>query len=414
MTAESRRRSGVLVVASLIAIAGATLVALPRQAEAVAQTSPWCLVCGSLGLVDVILNVALFLPLGAALRLRGVRLRGIAAFSCLVSLGLELIQGAIPGRDPSLSDVLTNTLGGTLGGVAAIWSHHLSRPGRRTAAALAIIWAAVWLLQTAAVGAVLQPSLPRSWYWGQLAPDLAQFEQFSGKVLSATVGAQGLYIGRLERSAEIRDLLLGGAPLRGTTTPGSATPGLAPIVSIFDQQQREIVLIGRWGDDLVYRLRTRAFNVRLRPPAVRLSSAFAGPDDVLDVTGRWDPDQGAFSLSLGSGDGALHRSVRLDAQWGWSLLLPFPYAHGAESPWLTVAWVTAWMVLLGYWSAAWSRPAILAAAAIAALGLGPLPALVGLWPAESDQWIAAALGLGAGALLANRRARGAPPRRRTA
>jgi hypothetical protein len=411
-----RRRSALLVVASLLAITAATLVSLPDQAEAVAQTSFWCLLCGSLGAVDVILNVALFFPLGAALRLHGFRLRHIVGFSLAVSLTLELLQAAIPGRDPTISDVLTNTAGGMLGGWAVTWWPHFIHPRPRTAAALAAAWAAVWLAQTAAVAWLLQPALPRSWYWGQLAPDLPQFEQFYGTVRSASAGTLGIYIGRLARSPEIRQALLQGAPLRGTTTRGTRTPGLAPIVSIFDQEQREIALIGRWGDDLVYRFRTRTFDFRLRPPALRFTNALAGSaGETVDVSGRYDPDSAAFVVALRGDTGEpLQRRLALDAQWGWSLLLPFPYAHGPEAPWWTGVWLLVWMVVLGYWSWAYLPAAVLAAAVVAALGLGPLPALLGLTPAAGYEWIVAVGGLIAGAALATRRGRGAPLLRRTA
>jgi hypothetical protein len=410
MLPPQHRRASALIAASVIAIAVATLVALPDQVDTVALTSPWCLVCGAVGAVDVILNLALFFPLGAALRLRGLRLRSIAGLCFALSLTLELVQGLIPGRDPSLSDVLTNSLGGTLGGAAVAWAPHLSHPTREVAAALAAVWAALWLAQTAAVGALLQPALPRSWYWGQLAPDLAQFEQFDGRVLSGAVGTAGLYIGRLARSTEIRAALLAGEPLRATTTPGAFTAGLAPIVSIFDQEQREIALVGRWGDDLVYRLRTRTADFRLRAPAVRLTSAFGGTAGVLDASGRYHPDSGAFVISL---DGR-ERHWRLDPQWGWGLLLPFAYAHGPESDWLTAGWLVLWMAVLGFWSFAAGVAAIVPAAAVGAAGLGPVPALLGLSPAPGWQWAAGAAGLTVGALLATRRGRGAPPRRRTA
>jgi hypothetical protein len=412
----SRRRSALLVVASLLAITTATLISLPDQADAVAQTSPWCLLCGSLGVVDVILNVALFFPLGAALRLHGFRLRSIIALSLVVSITLELLQGAIPGRDPTVSDVLTNTAGGILGGWAVTWWHHLLHPAPGIAAALGAAWAALWLGQTAGVAYLLQPSLPQSWYWGQLAPDLPQFEQFDGSVRSGAAGSYGLYIGRLARSEEIRQAFLEGAALRGTTTRGSTTPGLAPIVSIFDQGQREIALLGRWGDDLVYRFRTRTFDFRVRPPAVRLPNALAGSASAtVDVIGRFDPDSAAFVVALRGDPGeAVERRLPLDAQWGWSLLLPFPYAHGTEAPWLTGVWLLAWMVVLGYWSSTYQPAAALAAGVVAALGLGPLPALLGLSPAAGYEWVVAAGGLTAGAAFATRRGRGARLLRRTA
>jgi hypothetical protein len=410
MLSPEHRRATALIAVSVAAIALATLVALPDQAEMVALTSPWCLVCGAVGAVDVVLNLALFFPLGAALRLRGLRLRTITGFCFALTLTLELVQGLIPGRDPSLSDVLTNTLGGTLGGAAVAWAPHLIRPTRGLAAALGAGWAALWLAQTAAVAALLDPALPRSWYWGQLAPDLAQFEQFDGQVLSGAVGTTGLYIGRLARSTDVRAALLSGEPLRATTTPGTFTAGLAPIVSIFDEEQREIALVGRWGDDLVFRLRTRTADFRLRAPAVRLPGAFSGAAGIVDASGHYHPDSGTFVVAIGPAA----RHWRLDPQWGWGLLLPFPYAHGPESTWLTAGWLILWMAVLGYWSSAAGLGAVLPAAAVGATGLGPLPALLGLSPAPAWQWAAGAVGLTIGAVLAIRLARGAPPHRKTA
>jgi hypothetical protein len=371
----------------------------------VARTPPWCIVCGDLGAVDVLLNVALFVPLGAALRLRGERTMRVAALSLLVSVAVELLQSVIPGRDLTLSDVLTNTAGGAAGAAVAGWSRHLGSPAPRAAGLLATGWAVVWLTQTAATAGLIRPALPFSWYWGQLAPDLPQFEQFKGRVAFAAVDSQRIRMGRLSRTAEIRQLLLSGAALRATTTPGAATQGLAPIVSIFDERQREIVLLGRWGDDLVYRLRTRTFDARLRPPAIRLPQAFAGPDTIVGVSGHFTPATGSFVLLLRGSGKSGQRAVPLDAQWGWSLLLPFPYAHGAESGWLTALWVGGWMLPLGFWSRRYRRAALGATAVVVVLGLAAVPAAFGLSPASAATWAAAAAGVLTGAAVAERRER---------
>jgi hypothetical protein len=419
MMSDEFRRRRLPVAASLAAIGLATLTPRPDQADLVARTPPWCIVCGELGAVDVLLNIALFFPLGAALRLRGygagrIAAGRIAALTLVVSIAVELMQVAIPGRDPTLSDVLTNTIGGIIGGMVAGWSHHLTAPRSRTAGLLAAAWAALWLVQTAATAALIQPSLPRSWYWGQLAPDLEQFEQFEGRVLFAAAGPHRIHIGRLPASAEIREALLAGETLRATTTPGEWTSGLAPIVSIFDGQQREIVLLGRWGDDLAYRLRTRAFDFRLRPPAIRLAGAFVRSDTLVGVVGRFDPSAGHFAVTLRSASGSAARVVPLDAQWGWSLLLPFSYAHGAESRWFTAFWVGAWMLPLGYWSVAYRRLAVGGAAVVLAFGLLLLPLASRLTPTGAAGWLAGVAGLGLGVLLSSRRVRAAPPPHRKA
>ena len=70
----------VALAAGLAAIGDcATLTPTAGSGRSGARTPPWCLVCGELGAVDVLLNVALFVPLGAALRFRGTRSGRIAA-----------------------------------------------------------------------------------------------------------------------------------------------------------------------------------------------------------------------------------------------------------------------------------------------------------------------------------------------
>jgi hypothetical protein len=387
-----------LAAAALIGFA--TLTPRPDQAHLIALTPPWCLVCGQLGAVDVLLNVALFVPFGAGLRMAGWSLLRTGAAAFVVSAAVEVAQSIIPGRDPSLSDVVTNSIGGVLGAALAGWSPHLATPTPRTARWLAAAWATVWLAQTALAAALIQPALPRSWYWGQLAPDLPQFEQFTGEVRVATAGPRQIRIGRLGRSADIRNALLAGEELRATTTPGRTTAGLAPIVSLFDEQQREIVLLGRWGDDLVYRLRTRTFDFRLRPPGMRLANAFRAADTLVEVTGRYDPSAGTFAASLQGAQARVERVVPLDAQWAWSLLLPFPYAHGIESAGLTALWVFGWMLLLGYWAMAYRPVALVGAMLVLAVGLGALPRLWDLAPATMIDWLAGLGGLAGGAMAA--------------
>ena len=68
-TPHVRRVGLVITIASLVAIAFATL--LPEPATA-AHGSHFCLVCGSLGGVNAILNVFLFVPLGIGLALFGI------------------------------------------------------------------------------------------------------------------------------------------------------------------------------------------------------------------------------------------------------------------------------------------------------------------------------------------------------
>ncbi len=101
-------------------ILAATLTPMPHQAAQVALTGPFCLACGDGGGADFILNIALFLPLGAALAAAGFRVRTVVLLGLALSTGVELLQfSVIPGRDATIGDVVANTTGTTLGWVLA-------------------------------------------------------------------------------------------------------------------------------------------------------------------------------------------------------------------------------------------------------------------------------------------------------
>src|SRR5687767_11690599 len=120
----------------LAAIVFATLRPSPPPATPLPM---FCLVCGDLGGVDVVLNVILFIPLGAALVWSGMRWHRAALVCVAVSLGIESLQFTIvSGRDASLGDLLTNSVGGWLGaGLMRHWTVWLL-PGKRAAGTLAV------------------------------------------------------------------------------------------------------------------------------------------------------------------------------------------------------------------------------------------------------------------------------------
>ena len=419
MTLLATRRAGLaLTAAALAVIAVATLVPQPSEVPLVAQTPIWCIVCGQIGTIDILLNVALFLPLGAGLVMLGVPWRRAVLIGAALSLAIETTQYfAIAGRDASLGDLLTNTAGAALGAFLATTWRPVLFPSPSQAAALSAAAAIAWLAQVAVTGAAVLPSLPRSVYWGQRAPDLPQFEQFRGELLDASVGDAPFPYLRMRNSAEIRWRLLRGEALSAVVAPAGPTRALAPIVSIFDGSQREIALLGQWRADLVFRLRSRAFDFRLRPPAVRLPAVFHGlSNDTLRVGGALE---GRRLVVQASGQHArVTRQLDLSAQWGWSLLLPFPYAFGTEVGWLTGLWVGCWLLPMGYWLSrtgiGLGGAATVGAAALAA-GIAGVPAFFGLRGSVWD-WVAGGGGLAAGGWLA-RRARlyaTAPPSARSA
>lgn len=87
----------------------------------------------SAGQLESVLNVMLFVPLGAASALLlGRRLWGFAPLlGVLVSFGVEYAQVRIPGRVPDLQDVFWNTSGAAVGAAVASLMLRGSGPRRR-------------------------------------------------------------------------------------------------------------------------------------------------------------------------------------------------------------------------------------------------------------------------------------------
>lgn len=382
----------------------------------------WCVVCGTGGASGFLLNVALFVPLGLAAARPGGGSSGVLvalAAGLLLSGSVEAVQLAVPGRHTALGDLLANGLGAGLGGVLSVTAGSWLRPGEEAPRGLAAAWgagAAFLLLGTAWA---LAPALPESEYWAQEAPDLAHLERFPGEVYGACAGDLPLSAGRLSR--EGRDELIGilrrGPRLSAEVRLGPPTPGLAPVVSVYDGEQREVVLLGQDGGDLVFRLRRRANGLGLRSPALRAAGLLAGreagrrldvevrPSDSGRGEGGGAEPRGA-GLCLRAGEesrcGVGHRAGR-----GWRLLLAADVGDGLGR-WLDGAWIALLFLPLGYWAGPrWEWRLGVAAAGCA---LVAAPAAGPLLPAGAAEAAGMAAGLGAGLLLGRLPPPTRPPR----
>lgn len=105
---------------------------------------------------DIVQNLLLFIPLGAALALARVRLLPTIVLGAALSFLVEFIQQWIPGRDPSVGDIVCNTLGTAIGaGLVRTAPRWLSVSPRRAAwqaLALALTAATVWLATAGTIG----------------------------------------------------------------------------------------------------------------------------------------------------------------------------------------------------------------------------------------------------------------------
>ena len=100
-----------VLAASLVVVFGATLH--PASGTNHVALAPWA--ARQLNAVNVIGNVALFVVPAAVLSSFGLSFRRTVAAGFALSLGIELLQLAIPGRTTATTDVFCNTLGAAAG-----------------------------------------------------------------------------------------------------------------------------------------------------------------------------------------------------------------------------------------------------------------------------------------------------------
>ena len=103
------------LTASLALVFGVTL--RPTAGPSRVELAPWA--TQQLNGVNVVGNVALFAPLSAVLWSFGWPLRRTVVAGVVISLGIELLQLAIPGRTTATVDVLCNSLGAAAGWLLA-------------------------------------------------------------------------------------------------------------------------------------------------------------------------------------------------------------------------------------------------------------------------------------------------------
>jgi hypothetical protein len=264
------RRLGDLVMMAgyLVLVAVATLT--PGTASS--RLPLWCVTCTDLWLLDLLQNVALFVPFGWLARRLGAGAGGAVLLGSVISLGVEGAQWGVPSlaRDPILGDWLANTAGAALGAtLPALWRWWTAPGPAWGRLALSVVWAVgVWW------GSwwLVQPAWPTDsdWY-GQAAAQLGHLDTLPGRLVRGSVNgipvpfvlpphvvlAAGDPPGSLRVEAEV---VLEGSSAR-----------LAPAVSVFDGRQREVVLLGIAGADLVLRVRARISAIGLRSPMIRMA-----------------------------------------------------------------------------------------------------------------------------------------------
>ena len=316
-------------------------------------------------------------------------LRTALAAGAALSLAIELAQIPIPGRDASLGDILFNAAGALAGaGAWWFWARSRMRAGTRAGIALAVAYGVL-----AGGATLLRSDAPDTRWWGQWAPALGHLRAYPGEVLSAAVGGEPIPGGgELRRVDAVRALLRRHAPLEAVATGAPPAPGVAPIVSIYDEHQREVVLLGVDGEDVVWRFRTLGAALRFHAGLLRFAGAGAGfgPADTLRL--EVAPSEPGRTW----GDGAC---LRVDgvpagcARWTpgstWSLLLPVTGPLGGA---FELLWIGTLFLPAGFLAARAGRGATLLASAAAALAVLAVPAFTPVGAARLPELAAAAAG----------------------
>ncbi|HEV2150160.1 MAG TPA: VanZ family protein [Longimicrobiaceae bacterium] len=391
-----------LAIVSVLVIASLTL--FPTSDRSAGLTL--CLFCGDRGLADAILNVLLFMPLGAGLALRGATLLAATLLGGVFTGGIEFLQSLIPGRDASLSDLLFNTLGCVLGAALLRSAPAWIDPGPGRARRLLAGALVLPLLLLVAGGLLLSPRPSRDVYAGQWTAELGHLESYRGRVTSAYVGEVHVPSRQMRAESErLRVLLEEGAPVRVSAVAGPPVPALAPIFSIYDDEEREIVLLGADREDAVFQFRTVGLALGMDRPSLRLPGAFHGvrPGDPLRMEVARAGRGYCFSVNA-----ARSCAVGFTVTDTWRVFLALSSLGSGVRGAIGLAWLAALWVPAGFWIRG-RRQALLAAASVAT-GLLLVPPVAGLLPTPLPALAAALVGLGVGALARRMLRRNLAPR----
>jgi len=366
----TRRWAVVALVCASVCIGAFTLSPGGNASGSAAVQSIWqrvsCLTCSATWLADVIGNIALFIPLGAALIAVGVPHGRAVLVGSVVSLLIELLQlsGFPEGRTPAIADIVSNTIG-TWGGVSlARHAAVLLEPRATRARALRNGWSIVLIGAWTAISIALRPATSvqaRATTVASTLPFTPGYGWFAAEPKAARVNGVSVAHrgnGPVLVAARRTDSVVASVTVRGR----DRRDGVVPIVFVHDPSMTSIdpastrahLLLGQHGVQASLTSDLLAGRWGLQVPELVARGAFpAGRDSVslqAVVTAR------AWRLAWVDASEQAERvhevTMRLSPALGWSLIQSAVPSSARAAVALGAVWLLAWFAPLGYWSAA--------------------------------------------------------------
>lgn len=366
---------------------------VPREGETGHGVLQLCLLCGSRGTADAVLNTFLLLPLGLFLGLRWSAWVALGA-GLLLSLGIELLQLSLPGRSSTLGDIVLNGLGAGLGAVIVIVLRRWLTPGARSRGAVPVAVGLPILYLLLAAEAVV-PAGTEARYYGQWTPDLASMPQYQGTVLEAELDGGPVPPGApypddsTPRAALAEDWVL-----RVRAVVGPPPASVSPVVSLYDENRQEILFLGIDRTHLVLRERRAGDALGLDRMDLRWHGALDGvsPGDTVMLEARRVGDERCLVV-----DGEPRCGLAFTPGRTWGLLLFLDGAGPLERTILGIQWMMTLWVLLGLLG---GSPRVLALGTGAgALLMLLVTGVTGLLAPLPTEWLGMLLGIGVGVAL---------------
>jgi len=323
-----------------------------------------CLTCSATWLADVIGNIALFVPLGAALIAVGAPYGRAVLVGSVASLLIELLQlsGIPEGRTPAIADIVSNTIGTWVGVSLARHAAMLLVPGVTRARALRTGWSIVLIAAWTATSIALRPATPvqaRATTVVSALPFTPGYGWLSAEPTAAQVN--GVLIahrgsGPVLVAAPRTDSVVASVTVRGR----DRRDGVVPIVFVHEPSMTSIdpantrahLLLGQHGESASLTSDLLVGRWGLQVPELVARDAFPADRDSVVLQAVVTARAWRLAWVNPSEPERMHEvTMRLSPALGWSLIQSAAPARTPAAVVLTAVWLLVWFAPLGYWSA---------------------------------------------------------------